>query len=668
MNYRHLWQSVKILPEHSYSAACTCMVASLTYYFLVNHFLMPEGNSIFQSFLYSLGLFAIFTLSAYAGFGYYRTLNAQDYKIGYQLHLLCFAILFILLMILLSSWLQNDFSSIRPYIYCSMAILLAIFFYAKRTIGSISTGHLFFGVIILSCISAFIPIGIAQSISKLIPLSTQIHQTVMSFLPSFANGQNYLLILSLLICFVMLYGMTAFYLKERVLYKESKLIFARFAIIIQILLLPLYFMLMPKIDGMFSAQSPAYQKFYLLSLAISSALCCIGLYAIMLRRQYWLNDANLLAKNIISPFILSAILIYLKIPNITITSFDVFFNISQQANNLYFKHWFVAVFSSDGDLLNYLPLLLAEILQKITQLNDIEMLINYSSTLMHSLLLILTFYALSRFLPFLFTFAILFMVPLRFPELLLLISYASGLFDRRLLESASRWSFVWFVGGVSFFILSPLYALFFLIGIIPYVIFTFSKFYRSNPRHTLNLLLIYGFAFIVIIFTPTMQILFHNILEFIKPNWLFNDNFALWGANLVSQENIFWQKAFFHLASPIWIIMLLVTIILLIPIYKKLAKLSQMSYSLGDWVLVSCGLTMVLSLPVLFNNLLGFDQSMTLTRFIYMIAFFGMPTILFRETLLFNKVASHLLCGVTLLIMTVYNFTIIPNFYDIFSL
>ncbi len=673
-NSRHMrinpsWQSVEDFFNHSYPGFCIGLISLLVCYFSFNHLTI---YSVELPILKWLLTFFIVSIATYIGHKYQYHLLTQDYKIGHELQNICFAILFILLAIMLSAVLQKNFQLVRPYAYFALLILPAIFFYAKRALTTISTGHLFFGTIILALMSAFIPIAISLAFTKLyLVISFEWRFLFKDMHLMLTNYESSLRYLSIGLCLLILYGFTPFYLKERHLHRESKELFAHFACVIQILLLPLYFSLLPESEQIVTiSKGERALHYYPVLFLMVTAIIILGIYSVISRKNNWLNNANLLTKDIISPITLAAILIFIKLPNITVSSVDVFLEIIPQylRQPSYFDAWIIPDMVTNSDLLSYAPLLLAKLLSLLNNTRIYHELVPFSFLFIHTLLVILTFSALSRFLPHLFTFAILFIIPIKFPELLLLISYASLLFDRRLLQSPLKWSALWYFGGCLFLILSPLYALFFLIGIIPYIVFNFIQFYQKNQRHTRNLTLFYIFITIAMIFSPNIQMLAQHIIEFIQSFWLFGDNYVQWGQQLEQGEGKFWERLLHYTAFTLWWLGLMILALLLLLFRKKLLTMTQTHYNLGDWVIISCGLTMVFSFPVALNSLLGFDHGMTLIRLIYMFALFGVPVILFRNTTLFNKSTSYLLCGFTLLGMCIYSYMIVPEFNMIWTL
>ena len=651
---------------HSYPALCTGLIGLLIGYDILN-----------SAYIY-ISLWQWFIAIAVAAFGFYighrinHSFLYNDYKIGHELENFCFVIAFILTCIIISALLQQNFDLVSPYALIALLILPAIFYCAACARNTISTGHLCFGIIIMALLSGFIPIALTMFLSKiyfLIPDEAHsLWQKPYLFLVAY---QQYTPFISIALALLMLYIITPFYLRERIFYRESKEKFARFATIIQLLILPIYFSLLAQYTPTenHNAQQDSY---YQLLFFILSLIVCFGIYSVIIRKRQWLNNANLLTKDIISPIMLAGILVFLKLPNISISSVDIFMGISDSTPISYFSHLMLPDMSVNTDLLSYMPILLAQLLNLLA-LNllpiglsggeaDYQTLLPFTFILLHTLLIIITFIALSRFLPHLFTFAILFIIPIKFPELLLLISYASLLFDKSLRQSTTLWSGIWYFGGCLFLLLSPLYALFFLMGTVPYIIFTFIRLYHHNKRHTLNLILFYGFITIALLFTPNVRNLLAEMLNYIAQYWLFGEDFMQWGQGLQNGDTNFWQILFYNTIYSLWIIAMLIAITLIIIFYRILLIFTESNYHLSHWVIISCGLTLIFSLPVLLHNVMGFDQSMAFNRLIYMFTMFGVPVILFRNGTLFNKSASHLLCALTLLGMCVYSFLIVPEF------
>ncbi|MCH9844229.1 MAG: hypothetical protein K0U39_01855 [Alphaproteobacteria bacterium] len=641
---------------HSYPALCTGLIG-----FLI-------GYDIFHSAYLSLSLGQWFITLAIAVFGFYighrinQVFLYNDYKIGHELENFCFVIAFILTSIIISAVLRQNFDLVSPYALIALLILPAVFYCAARARNTISTGHLCFGIIIMALLSGFIPIALTIFLSKIYflisPEAQILWQNPYRFLSAY---QQYIPFISIGLALFLLYFITPFYLRERIFYRESKEKFARFATIIQLLILPIYFSLLVQYTPIenYNGQQDSY---YQLLFFILSLIVCFGIYSVIMRKRQWLNNANLLTKDIISPIVLAGILVFLKLPNISISSVDIFMGISDSTPISYFSHLMMPDMPANTDLLSYMPILLAQSLTLLGSANDYQALLPFTFILVHTFLIIITFIALSRFLPHLFTFAILFIIPIKFPELLLLISYASLIFDKNLRQSTTLWSGIWYFGGCLFMLLSPLYALFFLMGTVPYIIFTFICLYHHNKRHTLNLILFYGFITVALLFTPSVRNLLADMLNYIAQYWLFDENFMQWGQALQTGSNNFWQILFYNTIYSLWLMAMIVAITLIIIFYRILLIFTESNYHLSHWVIISCGLTLIFSLPVLLHNVMGFDQSMAFNRLIYMFTMFGVPVILFRNGTLFNKSASHLLCALTLLGMCVYSFLIVPEF------
>ncbi len=648
---------------HSYPSLCLGLIGLLIGYDILN------AGDISSFWQWCIAL-TMATIGFYIGHRINQSFLYNDYKIGHELENFCFVILFILTSIIISASLRHNFDLIAPYALIAVLILPAVFYYAARAARTISTGHLCFGIIIMALLSGFIPIALMVFFSKLyflIPETVQIlWQKPNMFLSSY---QQYLPFICIGLLLLMLYISTPFYLRERVFYRESKEKFARFATLIQLLILPIYFSLLGQYNhhGENDADSYYHFLFFIISLII-----CFGVYSVLIRKRQWLNNANLLTKDIISPIVLAGILIFLKLSNISISSADIFMGITDSTPISYFSYLMLPDMPANTDLLSYLPILLAQIFSLLAfnflgDLADIQTLLPFTFVLIHSLLIIITFIALSRFLPHLFTFAILFIIPIKFPELLLLISYASLIFDKNLRQSTSLWSAIWYFGGCLFLVLSPLYALFFLIGTVPYIIFTFIHLYQHNKRHTLNLILFYGFITIALLFTPSVRSLMADMLNYIAQYWLFDEYFRQWGESLKTSGNHFWQSLFYNTIYSLWVILVLIAVTLILIFARILLMFARSNYHLSHWVIISCGLTLIFSAPVLLHNIMGFDQSMAFNRLIYMFTMFGVPVILFRNGTLFNKSASHLLCALTLLGMCVYSFLIVPEFDSLFQ-
>ncbi|MCH9852691.1 MAG: hypothetical protein K0U45_04225 [Alphaproteobacteria bacterium] len=669
-------QAIEELIYHSYPALCTGLIGFLIGYFALHT--TSEMALFWQSFIASL----VAMIGFYIGHRINQVFLYNDYKIGHELENFCFVILFILTSMIISALLQQNFDLVKPYALIALLILPAIFYCTALARYTISTGHLCFGIIMMALLSGFIPIAVMLFLSKiyfLLPEQVQfLWQKPYLFLVAY---RQYLPFISIALALLMLYIVTPFYLRERNLYRESKEKFARFATIIQLFILPIYFCLLPQYT-LTDYQNAQHDSYYQLLFLTLSVIVIFGIYSVIIRQRQWLNNANLLTKDIVSPIVLAGIVVFLKLPNMSISSVDIFMGATNLAPISYFSAIMLPDMPVNSDLLSYLPILLAQSLNllalnllplNLLPLNllggeaDYHALIAFSFILIHTLLIIITFFALSRFLPHLFTFAILFIIPIKFPELLLLISYASLLFDKNLRQSATLWSVIWYFGGCLFLLLSPLYALFFLIGTVPYIIFTFICLYHHHKRHTLNLILFYGFVTIALLFSPSIISLLTDMLAYIAQYWLFDENFMQWGQNLHANNGRFWQIFFYNTIYSLWIIAMMIAFALIIIFSKTLLMFAQSNYHLSHWVIISCGLTLIFSLPVLLNNLMGFDQSMAFNRLIYMFTMFGVPVILFRNGTLFNKSASHLLCALVLLGMCVYSFLIVPEFNALFQ-
>ena len=358
---------------HSYPALCLGLIGLLIGY---DFFYTTDISLAWQ---WCIVLF-VAAIGFYIGHRINQKFLYNDYKIGHELENFCFVILFILTSIIISASLQHNFDLLAPYALIAVLILPAVFYYAARATRTISTGHLCFGIIIMALLSGFIPIALMVFGGKLyflLPAEAQILWQKPSMLLS--AYQQYLPFISIGLLLLILYIITPFYLRERILYRESKERFARFATLIQLLILPIYFSLL----GQYSHNIDGYYHFLFF---IISLIICFGVYSIIIRKRQWLNNANLLTKDIISPIVLAGILVFLKLPNINISSADIFMGITDGVAPIsYFNYLMLPDMPANSDLLSYLPILLAQLFSLFGGEVDYQTLLPFTFVLIHTL-------------------------------------------------------------------------------------------------------------------------------------------------------------------------------------------------------------------------------------------------------------------------------------------
>ena len=663
VNMNKIWISLDNVAKISYATILTPLLIIMAIY-LAKDNLAHAINvpNIHLPILYIL-LIGVAWLSLQIAGIYSLNLKIQDYKISSQFQTICFTFLFVILLLMLNLSNAGELNRIAPYIYFTLATLPAFYFYSHHALKNISTGDLVFGIFTLCLLSAFIPLSARFLIEQFIPLLTPYFHSSISQ----QQIDHWLQKSSIALPLILLYMVSPIYIKEYPLHAQNRERFAHFARLVQFLLIPIYLSLFTILNNYMPDVfwSPLMDIRLLLFLILP--LMLISIISVIWRSRMWLADSNLLARELISPFILVSLLFYLKAPHLFSSHLDptIYYPISFPfisifANNL---QMFGDIIAQIG-FLDYFPAILQQFLFINSVLNPDTLL--FIAIITHILLLIFNFWVLSRFIPHLFVFTILLIIPIDFSELLVLMGYAGLLFDTKLRKKyPTQWSIIWFLGGLIFLFLSPLYATFFLLGTLPFVICSFWNILQDHYYRARNLILIYSFLVIIMVLSPSFLPILTAIKAILIRNWLFIPDFYLWRDHLT----VPFAQTFFYMLFPIWLTCSIIPLLLLLYYRKYLQNLTEAASHLGDWVTLSCGLTFIFSLPVIISAFLGFSESEyeSTIRLFYTFFIFTMPMVLFRRKVPLGKFFPHIGCGLGLLLISFLSDLPIPFFEKLFT-
>ena len=655
MTTRPISQFFSSLHETFYAISATPVIiftASLLFIFKGQGFFEPNLiNGILPSALLAVCGFYLANL-------YSLQLKDKDYKINRQFQTICFAMGFLTLILLLNGWQHGNLVGMMFYIYMILFAMPAFYIYSLRSVNTINTGNLLLMIFTFSLLTLCIP----ASIHYLLIVLGLIFKFALKADFALTFDKSSFAAISFLVPMIFLYIATPLYMKEQQLHKKHRELFSGFTQMIQFLLLPLYFVILSIAEIHLNPDSwHGLTKLRLLVMLIAP-LIIINIFSINRRKNDWLDNSNLNAQHLLSPFSLMAILIYLKAPYLS----DIAVSGQDYALSFPLLHLFYAQFLIFFDIINitliqdFLPQNLLNFLTLTP--SDSRNLFPLIAIITHILLLVVNFWILNRILPNLYIFIILLLVPIEFSELLVIIGYMTLLFDRNFRENSPiKWCHAWFFGGIFFLLLVPLYATFFILGTLPFVIYHLRDIGQKQPETIRNNLLIYGFCVVFILLAPISRQFVIMVKDIVAEHW-FATNLS---ANLSAGDSgpSFLQSDIFVL---LWLSVLLFIFAIFARNVKKLARLNESRYYFDGWVGVSCALTILYSVPILLYSLTGLNEDINIKILFYIVVLLFIPLTLFYNRVPFGKFLPYLGCGAALLLGNYYSQFEIPTFEQLF--
>ena len=651
MTTRPISQFFSSLHETFYAISATPIIifaASLLFIFKGQGFFEPNlTNGILPSAF--LALYGFYLANLYS-----LQLKDKDYKINRQFQTICFAMGFLTLILLLNGWQHGNLVGMMFYIYMILFAMPAFYIYSLRSVNTINTGNLLLMIFTSSLLTLCIP----ASIHHLLIALGLIFKFALKADFALTFDKSSFAAISFLVPMIFLYIATPLYMKEQQLHKKHRELFSSFTQMIQFLLLPLYFVILGICEIHLEPDSShGLTKLRLLVMLIAP-LIIINIFSINRRKNDWLDNSNLNAQHLLSPFSLMAILIYLKAPYLS----DIVVSGQDYFHSFPLLHLFYAQILIFFDIINitliqdFLPQNLLNFL--ILTPSDSRNLFPLIAIISHILLLVANFWILNRILPNLYIFIILLLVPIEFLELLVIIGYMALLFDRNFRSNSPiKWCHSWFFGGILFLLLVPLYATFFILGTLPFVIYHLRHIAQKQPETIRNNLLIYGFCVIFILLAPISRWFVIMVKDIVAEHWF--------ATNLSAGDS---GSSFLQLdiLELLWLPVLLFIFAVSALNFKKLARLNESHYYFDGWVGVSCALTILYSVPILLHSLTGLNDDINIKILFYIVVLLFIPLTLFYHRVPFGKFLPYLGCGAALLLGSYYSHFEIPTFEQLF--
>ena len=651
MTTRPISQFFSSLHETFYAISATPVIifaASLLFIFKGQDFFEPNLiNAILPSALLAVCGFYLANLCS-------LKLKDKDYKINRQFQTICFAMGFLSLILLLNGWQHSSLMGMMFYIYMIIAAMPAFYIYSLRSVNTINTGNLLLMIFAFSLLTLCIPTSIHHLLIALRP----IFKFAMKADFALTFDRSSFTAISFLTPMIFLYIITPLYMKEQRLHKKHRERLSALTQMIQFLLLPLYLVILSIAEIHLELDSwHGLPKLRLLVMLVAP-LMIINIFSINRRKNEWLHNSNLNAQHLLSPFSLVAILIYVKAPYLSIISVSG----QDYAHSFPLLHLFYAQILIFFDIINitliqdFLPQNLLNFLTLTP--SDSRNLFPLIAIISHILLLVANFWILNRILPNLYIFIILLVVPIEFSELLVIVGYMALLFDRNFQENSPiKWCHSWFFGGIFFLLLVPLYATFFILGTLPFVIYHLRHIAQKHPETIRNNLLIYGFCIIFILLAPISRGFVIMAKDIVATHWF--------ATNLSAGDSkwTFLQSDIFEL---LWLLVLLFIFAIFARNVKKLARLNESHYYFDGWVGVSCALALLYSVPILLHSFAGLNDYIDIKILFYIAVLFFIPLTLFYNRVPFGKFLPYLGCSAALSLGSYYSHFKIPTFGQLF--